>query len=981
MLISLLWPFIAGAQNGHADDSGGSSDLASPDRPLKLERIEINATRIDGLANRGLLQGGENAPLYHDVVTRLDIERLGISSIEELFRNIPQVSSTTTSLQGPVSNTNTGGGLTLKASTIGLRGFSSAQTVILINGRALPRTGLLGDGGADISRIPIAAIERVEILPYSGSAIYGAGAIGGAINIILRKDYVGRELNLYSGTSTDGGATEFRATYLDGRVLNEGKTSFTITLSYQHRELLRANERGYLDEALRRYGPDSTAVNAQGVRLFESLIIPSFAGAPATIVVGNPPSAANNDLGVPGAPGVRYAAIPSGTTTSDSLVLTPSSFAATAGTPTLAPRFGRSVLYEPIDSLSLNAQVEHEFVGDRLTGYGEFTLGRNRKDYSMPQQLILSLAATDPLNPFRTGVTPGFVGRPVNIYLDTPDIQEPSVSYRDEAARAVLGLKGRFTSRWEWSVDGLIDYAHSTVDSSNPPDNLYSLINPTPFSNPGPPAPLDVRRAVYPILADHAQHPISEADSEKYFEYARSSGANSVQYEFNARVLGELLQLPAGPLRTSLAVKYQNWDYHNDQVITASEAWAELIHNGPVPSSPSPTHGTRQIWMGAIELSVPVIGPRWRPVPIESFEIQGSIALERDESGMHYPTAPSFVSELSADNSVVAAKLQITRDVALRASYSEGFYPPEWGAVSQAVSVVQIPGVFPDPKRGNMLQFTPAMTVSQGGNPNLKPETAESSVFGLILTPSGLPRLSLNVDYWRIEKQDAVTSQSFVNVIANPDAYGFLITREAPTADDAAKGWLGRITAVDARAFNAAQTQTEGFDFSARYPIETRSTGTFDFVGRVSFTNHFLLRPTPNSPTIDTAGGSGPVRWRGNASLTWSLHRWSATISSRYVGPRSTNTTAPSASYPSASSLDGERLSSILRWDLQASYEFPMRAAAQSGRAWLSGMRLTLGVLNAFNQEPTFVSNGTGYYDVADDPRQRFVYVQIRKSF
>src|SRR5262249_14166281 len=71
---------------------------------LKLEDFEVTGKRIDGLNNRGLLEGGENAPLYHDVVTSLDIERLGISSLEELFRYIPQSSSTTTSLQQPVNN-------------------------------------------------------------------------------------------------------------------------------------------------------------------------------------------------------------------------------------------------------------------------------------------------------------------------------------------------------------------------------------------------------------------------------------------------------------------------------------------------------------------------------------------------------------------------------------------------------------------------------------------------------------------------------------------------------------------------------------------------------------------------------------------------------------------------------------------------------------------------------------------------------------
>src|SRR6478736_4253813 len=348
-----------------------------------LEKYEITARKIDGLNNKGLLQAGSNAALYHDVVTRQDIERMGVSSIQELFRYMPQTSSATTSLQGPASNPATTGGLRNETSTVGLRGFSSSQTVVLVNGRALPRSSFGSDGGADIDRIPLAAIERVEVLPYSGSAIYGAGAIGGAINVILRKEYSGQDLTTYIGTSTDGGATEYRFTYLDGLSFNQGRTNLTLTLNYQHRDPLRASQRGYLDEALARYGPDSTAVGADGQRLFETLILPAFAGAPATILA----QTLSANLGIPGAPGVRYAAIPGGTTYEQSLVLTPGSFTGTAGKPTLQPRYGRSVLYEPADVYSANAQLEHEFVKDKLTGYGEFTLGYNEKSYSMPQGL------------------------------------------------------------------------------------------------------------------------------------------------------------------------------------------------------------------------------------------------------------------------------------------------------------------------------------------------------------------------------------------------------------------------------------------------------------------------------------------------------------------------------------------------------------------------------------------------------------------
>ncbi len=942
----------------------------------------VTGRRIEGLNNKGLLQSGENSALYHDVYTAEDIERFGISSIEELFRLIPQTSSASTSLQAPSESVGVTGGLTLRTSTVGLRGFSSTQTVVLVNGRALPRSGT--GAGADISRIPIAAIERVEVLPYAGSAIYGAGALGGAINIILRKEYSGHDLNTYVGTTTEGGGSELRVTYLGGFNFNQGRTTLTTTASYAHRDALRGEDRDYLDRALDRYGPASTVTNAQGVRLFETLILPSFAGAPGTILVGNAPSAALNSLGIPGAPSARYAAIPAGLTAAQTATLTPASFAATAGTANLQPRYGRSVLYEPVDSYSVNAQLEHSLIQDRLQVYGEFTLGYNRRNYSAPQNFVIQLSATDPLNPFRNDVTAGFAGRPISIFMDTPDLPDPSNVFEYNSARAVVGLKGRISDNWEWSTDGVFDYAYSTLNSNNPISNLVELTKLSPFSStPAGQAAPAVRRAIYPVFADHTVNPLAAGDIDTYFDSIRYSTSKSKQWEGNARVLGTIFNLPAGPLQTSALGKYQNWDFASGQLLGGSNAYSQLINGTPLVDTPSRTPVRRKVLQGAVELSIPIISRLWRPIPIESFEIQASYSRENNTSSSVSSEGP-FEYKQSATNGVLAGRLQLTRDIAFRASYSEGFYPPDWSAVGLPISTQMLPGFFPDPARGNTLQFfspgAPIMTILQGGNPGLQPETADSKNFGLMFTPRFAPGFSMNVDFWRIEKVDAIVFSSFVSIIANPDAYGFLITRTEPTAQDIAQGWLGFITQVDARAFNAAVTRTEGTDVKLRYSLDTASTGSFEFNLGGSFVNNFQLLATPNSPEINTAGGSGPIRRRGHGAVTWNRNNWFTTVTGRYTGPRSTNTTAPTSSFPGAFPLDGSRLPSSMLWDLQVAYDLPYDGAGSKG--WMSGTRLTLGVLNLLNEEPTFVSSsGSGFYNGAEDPRQRVVYFQVKKSF
>ncbi len=985
---------VMGVRLVEAQSVSAQSAASTDDAGEKPDEVVVSESRIDGLNNKGLLQSGRNAPLYHDVLTREDIERLGVTSLEELFRRIPQTSSPATSIQGAVNNSQVTGNAGITISTMGLRGFDSAQTVILVNGRSMPRTGEFDNSGVDLSRIPLSAIERVEILPYAGSAIYGSGAIGGAINIILRKEYSGKDLTVYTGTTTGGGASEYRVNYLDGRTFNQGRTSLTTTFSHQHREPLYAGDRDYLDRALERYGPSSGVLTATGRPAFEQYVLPALAGAPGTIVIGGSASP-TADLGIPGAPGARYAMIPSGTSPADSFTLTPGSFSSTAGQFKNGERFGRSVLYEPIDSTSLNAQVEHEFIKDRLSVYGEFTLGHNRRSYSYPQQLVVNLAATDPLNPFRTDVTPGFVGRPVTLYLDAVDVPDSSSKYEYDSARAVIGFKGRLTERWEWSADGVYDYSHNDGVNIDTTTRIAALNGLTTQAAAPPPAQQPqtaaVRRAIYPILADHGAFPNAASDADRYLWALNTFETRGRQTEGNARLTGDLFDLPAGPLKASVVTKYQKWSFTTGGIRdSADEGSISLTGQIDIPTENVGTN-SRSVWQNTVELSIPVIGKQWRPIPIESFEIQGSVSYEsvdtvsNTDNGLFDPG--SYTRH--ADSQVIAAKLQPVRDIAFRASYSDAFYPPAWNAVTQGEFRFELPGLFPDAARGNTIQAEP-FDYAGGGNPNLRSEQAESQNYGIILTPRFLPGFTMSIDYWKIEKTDAATFADFFAAWSNPDFYSYALIRAEPTPAEAAMGWLGVVTEINVGPINAASVRTEGVDFRLSHVLET-AAGTFLFNANASFTNNFLLQLSPAGDAVNqiNAGGTAPLKWRGLGSMTWSRNRWVTSVTGRYVGPYSTPFTAPSAAFPSAFPLDGSRIPASMRWDLQVGYEIPVSSSSSSG-SWsnlLSATKWTLGINNVLNDEPAFVTSfsptggGSSFYSTYDDPRQRFIYLSVRKGF
>ena len=122
------------------------------------------------------------------VLDRADIERTGLSNLGDILRSTPLVQGSV-----PNSNTSNGGDGTVKFS---LRGIGTARTLILLNGRRLQPMGSGAASSPDLSAIPSAMVERVEVLKDGASAIYGSDAIAGVVNIITRDDFDGAELSI-----------------------------------------------------------------------------------------------------------------------------------------------------------------------------------------------------------------------------------------------------------------------------------------------------------------------------------------------------------------------------------------------------------------------------------------------------------------------------------------------------------------------------------------------------------------------------------------------------------------------------------------------------------------------------------------------------------------------------------------------------------------------------------------------------------------
>ena len=143
-----------------------------------LQRVEVTGSRIKRAETEGAL------PIT--TIKREELEASGATSVAEFMRSSTFSSSGNFRPQSGSSAQST--------STIDLRGLGSQRTLVLLDGRRLPKSPSLGDS-VDLNSVPMAAVERIEILTDGASAVYGSDAIGGVVNIITRKDFEGVALS------------------------------------------------------------------------------------------------------------------------------------------------------------------------------------------------------------------------------------------------------------------------------------------------------------------------------------------------------------------------------------------------------------------------------------------------------------------------------------------------------------------------------------------------------------------------------------------------------------------------------------------------------------------------------------------------------------------------------------------------------------------------------------------------------------------
>lgn len=208
--------------------------------PSARAELETEATQLEEVVVTGTYLRGAESPSPVTVITQDDVARQGRATVAETLAALPQ-NFTGAAYEGSAG---TGADRTSRnsayATGVNLRGLGADATLVLVNGRRIAGTGSAGDF-SDISNLPSSAIARADVLLDGASALYGADAVGGVVNIILKSRFDGAESRVRVGGTSDGGAEETLLSHSGG--FNWSSGSLVAAYEFHDRGELRAADR------------------------------------------------------------------------------------------------------------------------------------------------------------------------------------------------------------------------------------------------------------------------------------------------------------------------------------------------------------------------------------------------------------------------------------------------------------------------------------------------------------------------------------------------------------------------------------------------------------------------------------------------------------------------------------------------------------------------------------------------------------------
>ncbi len=919
---------------------GGSTAMAQQS-DANLEEVVVTGSRIQ----RTDITASSPVSVYGSE----KITAVNTVNVEEFLRDLPQFSP---SVGAQGNNGNDG------SATVDLRNLDEERTLVLVNGkRFVPYDS---QGYVDLSMIPSSLLSRVEVLTGGASAVYGADAVSGVVNFILKDDFEGFELDVSYGITEegDGDTTDYSLTA--GTNFADGRGNVVANIGYSTADEITQADRSFSEAAL------DDLLNVVGS---------------STV----PRGGVFDNLG-----GFQF---------SDS--------GGEAEPRTDRFNFNPFNLFQvPQDKVTATALASYD-INDRLRAYGRASYANNEIDtiiapsgtfffeYDVPYaanpggflgaSAIARLAMSDAAE---TGATANN-GVADNVLIGRRTLElGPRISqYENEAFQIVTGLEGQFQNDWRWEV--FAQYGETSRDQSFINDlsatNVDAGVSGCPAGSPAGCIPVNL----------YGLNTITQEQAD-FIRIDVSENNETDQVIVGGSFSGDLdaIALPGAnaPLAFAVGIEYRD----ESAVNTPDAAYASGDAIGFGASSPINTQ------FDVIEYYAEGILPI-----VEDVSFAESITLE---TGVRFSDYDYQINQFSNTFDTTTWKIQgnwaVTPSLKFRGGFNravrtpsiqeagepltsgtgdlttdpcEGTNPLGDAALTQLCIDTGVPA-------NNFNNFTSIISGQvnnfQGGNVNLEPEEADTYTLGLVYTPDGLP-LTVTLDYYDISIDNAIVQLSEQDVI---DAcYNFERDASAPFCSRISRNSLGGLigplsAGVNVSVLNAAVLEQRGVDFGASYAVELGDNGSLDF----GINGNYLIDNksqsasfTPNNNCVGLLGNtcSDPDHeWRFVQTTGYTNGPLDVQLRWQFLDGLTNDTVALNGAPETNFALP--RIGSENYFDLTARYSFNDR------------YQLRAGVLNLFDNQPPITGNDFGgtlqnsgnTFPATYDPLGRRYFVGLRAT-
>lgn len=904
--------------------------------------------------NTGIRRSRDDIQPY-DIADSDTLVRSGGETIEGFMRaRMPANAQVATSLQAPVAN------MAATRSGLDLLGLGVAQTLVLVDGRRLPGlpapvdpfSGAVWAGftQADLNSLPLAAIERIEVLTSTAGALYGPGATGGTVNVVLKRDYQGAEALFTQGLAARGDASVSRFDGHIGHSAPDGRSGISLTIGLSRFDGLKFGDRDYVLAGRERRQASASP----------------FADPP----VGNDINIVNPFRDGPHATGL-----------------------------TLDPQYGGQSLGASTTHFSINGFS----AGEAIANAGTLDLSLSPDGFGRKQSLLTASRSAslilsgrrqwgsieaffDVLQLESWGRAVGPSGDPtfLGIFGDAPE--NPFQEYilvsvplpwqgvirsHDVTRRLNLGLVARFARGWTASFDASYSTATGRTSDERPQQDISGqILGMSGIDNPLYPqfSPLQDRST---FLDTYARY---------LFPAGRTYKIQDRLQDFNIRAAGPLWTLPGGPLTMTLSAQARL----ERAPLGVQYGWSRLSVAFEKANTPGLGQATGSVYA---EWRAPLVS-RQAQGPWRGLEVQ--LALRADRVRVRVPLYTDLLADalgktlFKGEDTVAATTFGLrsflARDLMIRASYADGYLPTTTQQLNTNAGTMfgEFRSVTDARRGGQKIGGDQGFYVLFGGSPRLKAEKAQTLSIGLVYTPRFLSDARLSIDYLRTDKRLEPTDYLRRNVdyfVAREDQYPDRIIRAPLTDADRALGYTGGvITSVDTTDLSVGRSVVESIDISADYRRELGSAGALRAYLRMTWQPSYRRRGDPAGPWYETAGHSdGPLKTRGNVGLEWSNGPTLVGLNVQYYAGRDVQRSG----FGWTSGTDEIAIQQASTLPAQAYADIVFRR--DLGREGQTGLQLV--VRNLFDAKAPLDANNDLGYSTYGDPRGRRFELTLSRRF